>query len=133
MKTEKRIFVFIIYLILGITLMLLGVLEILDSFWSGMGGALIAVGILRVIRILRYCKDESYRENIEIETNDERNQFIRNKAWAWSGYWFVMIAAISCIVLKLLGQDLLSIAAAFAVWVFMVLYWICYLILKKKY
>ena len=133
MKTEKRIFVFIIYLILGITLMLLGVLEILDSFWSGMGGALIAVGVLRMIRILRYCKDESYRENIEIETKDERNQFIRNKAWAWSGYLFVMIAAISCIVLKLLGQDLLSIAAAFAVWVLMVLYWICYLILKKKY
>ena len=133
MKNDRRIVACIIYIILGVVLMVLGMLEVVDSFWSGMGGALIAVGVVRMIHILRYHNDESYRENLEIERKDERNQFIRNKAWAWAGYLFVLIAAISTIVLKLLGHDLLSIAAGFAVCIFVLLYWVCYLVLKKKY
>ena len=133
MKNDRRIVACIIYIILGVALMVLGMLKVVDSFWSGMGGALIAVGVVRMIHILRYHNDESYRENMEIETKDERNQFIRNKAWAWAGYLFVLIAAISTIVLKLLGQDLLSIAAGFVVCVLVLLYWVCYLVLKKKY
>ena len=133
MKKDRRIISCIIYIIFGVILLVLGILEIVDSFWSGMGGALIVVGVVRAIHILRYRNDESYRENMEIETKDERNHFIRNKAWAWAGYLFVLIAAISTIVLKLLGQDLLSIAAGFAVCMLVLLYWVCCLVLKKKY
>ena len=133
MKKDRRIISCIIYIIFGVILLVLGILEIVDSFWSGMGGALIAVGVVRAIHILRYRNDESYRENMEIETKDERNHFIRNKAWAWAGYLFVLIAAISTIVLKLLGQDLLSIAAGFAVCMLVLLYWVCCLVLKKKH
>ena len=133
MKNGRRIVAFIVYMVLCLALVVLGILEIVDPFWSGMGGALIAVGVIRMIHILRYRYDEAYRENMEIETKDERNQFIRNKAWAWAGYLFVLIAAISTIVLKLLGQDLLSIAAGFAVSILVLLYWVCYWVLKKKY
>ena len=133
MKKDRRIISCIIYIIFGVILLVLGILEIVDSFWSGMGGALIAVGVVRMIHILRYHNDESYRENMEIEMKDERNHFIRNKAWAWAGYLFVLIAAISTIVLKLLGQDMLSVAAGFAVCILVLLYWVCYLVLKKKY
>ena len=70
---------------------------------------------------------------MEIEMKDERNHFIRNKAWAWAGYSFVLIAAISTIVLKLLGQGLLSKAAGFAVCILALLYWGCYWLLKRKY
>ena len=133
MKHERRIISGIAYIIFGVVLLVLGILEMVDSFWSGMGGALIAVGVVRAVHILRYSKDAAYREQREIEGKDERNCFIRNKAWAWAGYLFVLIAAISTIVLKLLGQDLLSVAAGFAVCVLVLLYWICYLILKKKY
>ena len=133
MKHDRRIISCIVYIIFGVVLMVLGILEIVDSFWSGMGGALMAVGVVRAIHIFRYSKDASYREQKEIEEKDERNCFIRNKAWAWAGYLFVLIAAISTIVLKLLGQDLLSVAAGFAVCILVLLYWVCYLVLKKKY
>ena len=133
MKTDRRIVACMIYAVLGITLLCLGIAEMVDAFWSGMGGALIAVGVIRLIHIVRYSKDESYRETKEIEAKDERNQFIRNKAWAWAAYIFVLIAAISTIVLKLLGQDLLSMVAGFAFCILMILYWICYLVLRKKY
>ena len=133
MKKDRRNLVFVIYLILGVVLTVLGILEIVGSFWSGMGGALIAVAVIRMIRFLRYRNDEAYRENAQIEAKDERNRFIRNKAWAWAGYLFVLIAAVSTIVLKLLGQDLLAIAAGCAVSVLVLLYWVCYMVLKKKY
>ena len=130
---RKKIILSIIYICLGSVLFGLGCAEIVDSFWSGMGGALIAVGIVNSIRVLRYYKDESYRDKQEIETKDERNKFIRNKSWAWAGYLFVLISAICTIVFKLLGQDLLSMASSFAVCIIITLYWICFLIIKKKY
>jgi len=133
MKNGRRIVAYIIYMLLGTALVVLGALETLDSFWSGMGGALIAMGAVRTIQLLHYSKNEAYREKWDVETKDERNHFIRNKAWAWAGYLFVLIAAISTIVFKLLGQELLSIAAGFAVSILVLLYWICYLVLKKKY
>lgn len=133
MKNDRRIVANIVYIIFGAVLTVLGMLDVVDSFWSGMGGALIAVGAVRVIQFLRYNKDESYREKWNVEVQDERNHFIRNKAWAWAGYLFVLIAAICSIVFKLLGQDMLSLAAGFAVSILVLLYWVCYLVLKKKY
>ena len=133
MKNSKRTVAYIVYIVLGVALLVLGMLDVVDSFWSGMGGALIAVGAIRAIQLLRYSKDESYREKWDVEVQDERNRFIRNKAWAWAGYLFVLIAAVCTLVFKLLGQDLLSMAASFAVSILVLLYWICYMILKKKY
>lgn len=133
MKNSKRVVAYIIYILLGLSLLVLGTLEVVDSFWSGMGGALLAMGVIRLIQTLRYSNDESYRKKRDVEVQDERNQFIRNKAWAWAGYLFVLIAAICTIVFKLLGQELLSMAAAFAVSILVLLYWICYMVLKKKY
>lgn len=133
MKKDRRIIACIIYTVIGITLLVLGILEIVDSFWSGMGGALIAIGVLRTIQILRYNKDEAYREKWNVEAQDERNRFIRNKAWAWAGYLFVLTAAICTVVFRLLGQELLSMAASFAVCILVLLYWGSYWVLKKKY
>ena len=133
MKQDKRIIANILYIVLGAAFLVLGILEIIDAFWSGMGGALIAVGVIRIVQFYRFRKDETYREKVEIEMKDERNQYLRIKAWAWAGYLFILMAAVSNIVFKLLGQDLLSMAAGFAICFIMLLYWVCYLVLRKKY
>ena len=132
MKLGRRIVMYILWIALGTALVVLGVLNKVDSFWSGMGSALIAVSILRLVQMLR-LRSDSYREAVEIEANDERNRFLRNKAWAWTGYLFIMIAAAATIVLRVVGQDLLSMAASGAVCLMVVLYWVSYLILRKKY
>jgi uncharacterized membrane protein len=91
------------------------------------------VGIIQLVRFYRLKNNEAYREKMEIEVSDERNHFIRNKAWAWSGYLFILIAAVACIVFKIMGQDLLSMAASGAVCLMLILYWISFIILKRKY
>ena len=133
MKHDRRIIASICYVVLGAVLLALGIMEVVDEFWSGMGGALIVVGILQVVRFFRYRNSEEYREKTEIANKDERNQFIRNKAWAWSGYLFVLIAAVATIAFKVAGQDTLSFAASMALCLLLVLYWVSFLILSRKY
>ena len=133
MKRDKRVYLSITWVVIGAVLFSMAVAGKVDSFWSGMGGALLAVGGLQILKYYRLNKNEAYREKMEIEYGDERNQFIRNKAWAWSGYLFILIAAVSCIVLKIAGQEVLSMAASGAVCLMLVLYWVSYYLLKRKY
>ena len=133
MKREKRVMVSIMWIILGAILIVLAFAGKVDTFWNGMGSGLLTVGVLQLIRFYRFSKNEAYREKIEIEQTDERNHFIRNKAWAWAGYLFVIIAAVSCIILRIMGQELLSTAASMAVGLILILFWGSYHILKRKY
>ena len=123
----------IVYVIIGCILIGFAVLEKLDSFWSGMGSALLVVGLINLLKIHRLNKNEEYREKLEIEVSDERLQFIRNKAWAWSGYLFVLISAVACIVFKVMNLDQLSLYASFSVCLVLVLFWVSHAIIKRKY
>lgn len=133
MKKETQFLSGIIYAVIGATLITLSFAGMVDEFWNGMGFGLFAIGIIRLIRSYRLNKSEAYREKIEIELADERNHFIRNKAWAWAGYLFVLITGTAVIVLKIMGQNLLSYAASIAVCLILVLFWGSYHILRRKY
>ena len=123
----------IVEIVLGIILWICGVIGLLDSYWSGMGAGLIGVGIVFLIRQIRYNTNAEYKENYDTEANDERNRFIAMKAWSWAGYLFVMIAAVASIVFKLLGREDLMMFCSMSVCLVIVLYWICYMVLKRKY
>ena len=129
----KTYLVSVIYIIIGAILLGLGFAGKVDEFWNGMGSALLVIGVIQISRRYRLDKNEAYREKMEIETNDERNKFIRNKAWAWAGYLFVMITAIASIVFRIFEQNLLSIAAGGAVCLMILLFWGAYFFLKRKY
>ena len=133
MKYEKKVIFSIFYIVLGTVLLGLGIFDIVDSFWSGMGGALVAVGIIQTVRQVKYRKNEEYREKVETEIHDERNKFISGRAWAWSGYSFVMLNSIGTIIFRVFGKEELSQLCAFSVCIILVIYWICYLVLRKKY
>lgn len=130
---KKDIIFGVSWLLLGLALTVLSCLETLDEFWSGMGSALMVVGIVRLLRGYRLSRSEAYREKREVAETDERLHFIRNKAWAWAGYLFIIISAISTIVFKILGQDLLCMACGGAVCLTLVLFWVSFFMLNKKY
>ena len=133
MKKDKRIIISVMWVIIGIVLTGLGFLGKVDGFWNGMGSGLVVVGIIQLLRSYRFQKNEVYRKKMEVEASDERNRFIRSKAWAWTGYIFILVTSVSIIILKLIGQDLLSMVASATVCFVLILYWGSYLILKKKY
>ena len=133
MKTNRRALLSIVWIILGIGLVVASFLEAVDEFWSGMGSAFIFVGILQLIRFIRYSKNDEYREKVDTEVNDERNRYITGKAWGWAGYLFVLISAVGCIIFRILGKNELSLLASGALCLLLVLYWVSYFILKRKY
>ena len=123
----------ILLLIAGLALTGLGLAEMVDEFWSGMGSALLVIGVIRLLRFYRLKKNESYREKMETAVTDERNQFIRMKAWSWAGYLFIMVSALGTSLFRILGQEQLSQFSSYAVCLMLVLYWVSYFVLKKKY
>jgi hypothetical protein len=104
-----------------------------DSVWLGMGGALAAVGLAQLILGLRYKTDERYREKIDVEATDERNAFIRSQAWVWASTGFVIAGGVLTVVFLILGKRELSTLAGSGVSLLVLLYWLSYLVLKKKY
>jgi len=133
MKKDRRMILSVLWIVFGATLFVLSVLGAIDSYWSGMGGGLLGVGIAQTIRFVRYHKDPEYREAVDVQNKDERNHFLSGKAWAWAGNCFVILNGVAVIVLKLMGQETLSLWTACNVCLLVVLYWLCWLWLRRKY
>lgn len=133
MKYDRRMILSVFWLVLGAALFVCGAMELVDSYWSGMGGGFLGVGIVQLIRHIRYRTNEDYRERVDISLQDERNKFLTGRAWAWAGYLFVLVCAVAVIVLRVLGQPELSAAAGMALCLLLVLHWGSYLVLKRKY
>ena len=131
--SKKRMIVQIVEILAGFILLGLAVAGKVDEFWSGMGGALIGVGAMRMTQIIRYQKSEEYRENVNTQRNDERNQFLHMKAWQLTAGWFTMIAAIATFIFKFAGKEELMMLCSGGICLMITLYWVCFLYLKKKY
>lgn len=130
---DQRLALSIFWVLLGLTLLICHIAGLIEDFWSGMGTALMVVGLLQVLRQVRYRTDRDYREKFDTEARDERNRFLSNRAWAWAGYAFVLIAAIGTVAFKLLGREELMMLASGSVCLMVLLYWLSYLALKRKY
>lgn len=133
MKITKKLISYILTIAVGATLLTLAIAGVLDSFWGGMGASLLVMSILRLSQLYLYKTDKAYHEKMDTEVSDERNRFLRNKAWAWAGYLFVLIAAVCTIVFKVMGQELLCQVTGLSMCLIVTLYWICFMILRKKY
>ena len=134
MYNNKRLALSVFWLVLGIVLMVLSIREVLDSsMYAGMGGALTAIGILQMIRNIRYRRDSEYREKIDTEVSDERNRFLRMKSWSWTGYIVVLVEGAGVVVAMILGQHLIQELLAYSVCLILCVYWISWLVLSRKY
>lgn len=133
MKNNKRLISNIAEIAIGIVLAACGYAGMIDEYWSGMGTALVIVGGIMLVRQIRYRTNAEYKSEVDVQVNDERNQYLRNKAWSWAGYIFVLIAAVASIILKIIGLDQFSQFSGFCVCLLMILYWISYLVLSKRH
>ena len=131
---NKRLVLSIFWAFLGVVLMVLSITEVLDSsLYSGMGGGLIAVGLLQAGRNLKYRKDPEYREKVDTELHDERNSFLRMKSWSWAGYVAILAEAVGVVVAMVMGQRTVQLVLSYCVCLLLCAYWIAWLILRKKY
>ena len=133
MKSNRRMILSIVWIVLGASLLGANLAGLLGDYWSGLGGGLLGVGVFQVIRNVRYLSNPTYREKVDTTNSDERNRFLAGRAWAWAGYLYVLVAAIATIVFQIIGKTELATAAGFSVCIIMVFHWLSYLYLQKKY
>ena len=133
MKYGKKIYLSAFWMVLGAALIGCEIAGLFSEVWSGVGGGLLVVGALQVYRQMKYRKNEEYREKVDIALEDERNKFLRGKAWAWAGYLFVIISAVGSLILRFAGKSELADLAACFMGLLVFLYWGSYMVLSRKY
>lgn len=131
---NKRLAISIMWIIIGIALLTLSVLEIVDSeFIGGFGGGAIAVGLLQLMRNIKYRTNSEYKNRVDIEAKDERNRYIQLKAWSWAGYVFVICSAIVSLVLYLTGNKEAGQIVSYCLCAELIFYYISFIIISRKY
>lgn len=131
---KKKRIVSILWVILGAALLIMDITGVLDnSILSGMGGGLLAIGIMQIVNNVKYHSNTAYREKVDIAYKDERNRYLRLKAWAWAGYLFILGAAVVSIVLFVAKQTMYGQIVSYCMCAVLALYWISYMVLQKKY
>jgi len=130
---NKRLVIGIVYITIGLLLSLLSFMLVIDDWWQSFGIAIFIVGVADIFRYRKYVTNAEYREKVDLSNNDERIRFLSMKAWSWAGYTFIMIAALGVIGFQIAGLEMWSLACSFCVCLVIVLYWLSYVYLNKKY
>lgn len=128
-----RMIASILEVIIGISLVTGSRFGVVDEFWSGFGVSFAIIGALFLFRNVKYHINNDYRDKVDVQSNDERNKYLSLKAWSWAGYLFVIIAAVGTIAFKFAGKEDLMMLCSGAVCLIVFIYWISYMILRKKY
>lgn len=130
---NRRLVLGIVYITIGLLLSILSFTLVIDDWWQSFGVAIFIVGVVNIFRYRKYVTNAEYREKVDLSNNDERIRFLSMKAWSWAGYAFVMLAALGVIGFQIAGLRTWSLACSFCVCIVMLMYWISYMALNKKY
>lgn len=131
---NKKLALSIFWVVLGAALIALSRFGVIDAtLYSGLGGGLVAVGLVQIHRNMKYRKNKEYREKVDIEVTDERSNFIRMKSWAIAGYIMVLMESVGSLVAMLMGQVLIQRVLLISLSFFVCCYMVAMLVLRKKY
>ena len=123
-----------VYAVIGAVLSVLsytGVIE--NDFIRAFGAALFLCGIVKAVRYTIIMKDPEKMDKIEIAERDERNIMLYEKARSLAFAAFITMAGIAIIVLYILDLTFAGQIVAYTVCGYVLLYFICYMIVKRKY
>ena len=132
-KLQTRLYVAIICIALGVVMIVIPFLMPLpDDFLSSFGVAMVVVGLARVRKYRMITKTEETVRKQEITETDERNLEIINRARSAAFSIYLLLLAVGVIVLSLFGLHEVARWISFAVFLLVLIYWICYLVYRKK-
>ena len=133
-KLKKRILTARIFLIAGPLLMAVSIWQNLDNeFFFAWGTALMVIGIVRLRQYRKLMASPEAMRAQEVAETDERNVMLANKAKSYAFFWYVLICSVAVIVLEFMNQVQIATSLAFSVCFLILLYWVCYYVLRRKY
>ena len=133
-KMKQRLWIAISYIVLGLILVIADAVNHFENyFFFSFGFALVIMGILRILRHLKTMRDDQSLRKQELAESDERIRMIAERARSWVFSLSVTGAGILVIVLNILGHHDAALPFAWYVCGMVVLYWICFSVIGKKY
>lgn len=136
MAGKNRVVWYVTYVVGGAVLFVLGMLNTSgngDQYLSGIGGGLIGIGVIRLVQAARRVKDPAYAKQMEIRASDERNEFVAGKSAQTTFKFSILALAIANIALRPFGYHLVADVLGFVMCMELVVYWVSYLVLSRKY
>ena len=131
---KMRIATMTAYAVIGAVLSVLSYTGIIENdFVRAFGIALFLCGIVKAVRYGLIMRDTEKMQKIEVAEKDERNIMLYEKARSLAFAAFITMAGIAVIVLYILNMTLAGLIVAYTVCGYVLLYWICYMIVKGKY
>lgn len=129
----KKTIVYIIMLIIGLSCIVAGILEVADSYVSGFGCAFVAVAATRLAFNIKYRNDSEYAKQVNVSATDERVLFISGKAKSWAFYLTTLISALAGVALHIAGFREYGTICSMHACLLVLIYWIAYYICGRKY
>ena len=132
-KLKTRLAVAIVYMVLGLTMIVVfNVINTDNSFLSSFGLALVVIGLVRLRNYFLITKSEESIKKQQIAESDERNIAIAHKAKSITFMICTMLFCVVVIVLQLLEKSQLAMIVSGMVCVMLVIYWITYWVVRKR-
>lgn len=133
-KLKMRLGVSVAYVVIGIVLIVLtNIVMIKNEVMFAFGTAFSACGLAMVVKNVRILKNtENFKEK-QIAEKDERNIMIWTKARSLTFSIYAVMAGIAIIVLYVLNMEYAAQVIAYNLCGVLVIYWICYFIIRNKY
>ena len=134
-KIKIRIVMFAIWSILGAVMFSLRFFagEIVTDRISSIGIALAFVGVVKMIQNLRLLNNSEKMHEREIVEKDERNIMLSQRACTLVFSIYITLAWCAMLVLFALNREIEGLVLAYSIMGFVLIYYICYLILRRKY
>lgn len=133
-KMKQRFYIAASYILLGLALVIADIAKGFENyFFFSFGFALLIMGIIRIIRYRKITQNDQALRKQELAETDERSQMISERAKCWVFSLSISAAGILVIILNLMGYHDEALPFAWYVCGMVVLYWICWNIVRKKY
>lgn len=133
-KMKQRQLIAASYIALGLVLIIADILKGFEnSFFFSFGFALTAMGLLRLFQARKISATKQTMRKQEVAENDERTRMICERAKSWTFSLSVTGSGILVILLNILGYREEALPFAWYVCGMVMLYWICWIILRRKY
>lgn len=133
-KIKKRLYYAIGYLVIGAALILLQFTGSVDSEMSSCFGAAFTVcGVVRIVQYIRLISNKDRMQQREIAEKDERNVMLWEKARSLAFGVYVMLSGCAIIVLYAIHLEFAGQMIAYSICALVFIYWICYMIVSRKY
>ena len=132
-KLKQRLYYGIICIALGV-MMIVGVYasKSNNEFISALGFAVAMVGVARIIQYLKITKNEESIQKQKINETDERNLSIIQKAKSATFSIYLLISCTVVIITALFDMPDIAKWIGYSQFVLVIIYWICYWIIRKK-